>query len=155
MCIRDRSTPPPGRHTYQPTPHASVDRTNGPCVFERSCGELIQDLRRGKGHRPLRADKATAEKDASPSRPMHIKMGRGRHHQMWSRTLPTSFGNLCEWPTREGQPPLQARPRLGLQRSARKLKCLLGLESLRAGKVLYLLSEFFEVLLFPGFWLKG
>ena len=30
---------------------------------------------------------------------------------------------------------------------------MLGLDSLRAGKVLYLLSEFFEVLFFPGFWL--
>ena len=28
-------------------------------------------------------------------------------------------------------------------------------KSLRAGKVLYLISEFFKVLFFPGFWLKG
>ena len=29
--------PPPGRHTYQPAPHASVlDRTSGPCVAERN-----------------------------------------------------------------------------------------------------------------------
>ena len=31
---------------------------------------------------------------------------------------------------------------------------MLGLECLRAGKVLHLLSEFFEVLFFPGFRLK-
>ena len=73
----------------------------------------MQNLRRGKGNRPLPAEKATAEKDTSPSRPIHNKMGRGRHHQMWSRTSPMSLGKLCKWPMREGQPPLQARTRLG------------------------------------------
>ena len=36
-----------------------------------------------------------------------------------------------------------------------KVEMLAWSGKLRAGKVLYLLSEFFEVLFFSGFWLKG